>query len=348
MQRRSLFAISIALVVCLWSVGGVWSAETRTFVDAAGRKVEVPIAVNRVMASGPPASVLLYVLAPDKMAGWVRPLSAEEKAFIAEAYRELPVTGRLTGKESNADAETVRKIKPDLILDVGTVDAEYATLADRIQKETGVPYILLDGSLAKTAETLHTLGKLLGKEADASVLADYAENTIGRSEVDPLNPPPVILRLSVYYGRGKDGLETLGSDSINMEILGALDFSFIPGGAGGPHKMTAAEIIGWNPDVIVTLNTGFAETVMKDPAWSHVTAVQNKRVFCSPMLPFGWIDSPPGINRLLGLKWLRAVVYPFNAKGDLREVVRDFYRLFYHVELTDGQAGELLNGCAIN
>ena len=50
---------------------------------------------------------------------------------------------------------------------------EYAELADRIQKETGVPYILLDGSLARTAETLRTLGKLLGKEADAAALAEY-------------------------------------------------------------------------------------------------------------------------------------------------------------------------------
>ena len=43
------------------------AAETqaRTITDAAGRKVEIPDTVKRVLAAGPPASVLVYVLSPD-------------------------------------------------------------------------------------------------------------------------------------------------------------------------------------------------------------------------------------------------------------------------------------------
>ena len=150
-------------------------AAAASFTDAAGRIVEVPAEVKRVMPAGPPAAVLLYALAPDKMTGWVRPLEDGEKTFIAGQHRDLPVTGRLTGKEGDADAETVRKVKPDLILDVGTVGPEYAELADRIQKETGVPYLLIDGSLTKTPETLRQLGKLLGDDKNAEALATYAE-----------------------------------------------------------------------------------------------------------------------------------------------------------------------------
>jgi hypothetical protein len=29
-----------------------------------------------------------------------------------------------------------------------------------------------------------------------------------------------------------------------------------------------------------------------------------------PQAPFGWIDEPPGINRLLGIQWLAATLYP--------------------------------------
>ncbi|WP_244506587.1 hypothetical protein [Phyllobacterium sp. YR620] len=47
------------------------AARAETLTDAAGRTVELPARVERIMAAGPPASVLLYVLAPQKLAGWV-------------------------------------------------------------------------------------------------------------------------------------------------------------------------------------------------------------------------------------------------------------------------------------
>jgi len=43
------------------------AAHAFTFVDDAGRKVEIPDRVQRVYAAGPPASVLVFALAPDKL-----------------------------------------------------------------------------------------------------------------------------------------------------------------------------------------------------------------------------------------------------------------------------------------
>lgn len=336
----------VAFVLAVWQsfvfLPGA-SAKEPGFIDAAGRKVDIPATVTRIMPAGPPAAVLLYALAPEKLTGWVRQPSDAEKQFLVAPWRDLPVSGRLTGKEGSADAETVRKVKPDLILDIGTVDAEYAELADRIQKETGIPYILLDGSLPKTAETLRMLGKLLGKESEAKPLADFAE-----AVVSPLYTPPSneasAEKLSLYYGRGKDGLETLGADSINMEIFRAFRFDTLPGGSYGPYTMTPEQIIDSDPDVIVTLNADFGRTVLQDPAWAKVRAVEAKHVLCSPTLPFGWVDSPPSINRLLGVKWLRSML-DGQGSDNLRAETRDFYRLFYHIDVTDDQLSKLLAGC---
>ena len=50
----------------------------REVVDSAGRKVTVPDRVERIMAAGPPASVLVYMLGPQKLVGWnLRPREAE-------------------------------------------------------------------------------------------------------------------------------------------------------------------------------------------------------------------------------------------------------------------------------
>ena len=79
-----------------------------------------------------------------------------------------------------------------------------------------------------------------------------------------------------------------------------------------------------------------------DPAWASVTAVKRGRIHLSPGLPFGWIDRPPSINRLIGLRWLAGVFYPDAARYDLRADTREFYQLFYHVDLDEPALDRLL------
>ena len=79
-----------------------------------------------------------------------------------------------------------------------------------------------------------------------------------------------------------------------------------------------------------------------DPLWQSVKAVQGKRVYLSPTAPFGWIDRPPSLNRIMGLKWLAAAFYPDRFPKGMREIARDFYQRFYHVTPTEAcKANEL-------
>ena len=54
-------------------------------------------------------------------------------------------------------------------------------------------------------------------------------------------------------------------------------------------------------------------------------------MFLAPSLPWGWIDAPPSLNRLIGLRWLLQTFYPAEARLDLRADTRAFYDLFYGV-----------------
>src|SRR5882757_437418 len=112
-ERFSLRAV-LALLLVLIAAG---AAQARTVTDSAGRKVEVPDRIERVFAAGPPASILLYMLAPEKMTGWPDPPRAEERPYIAPQYRDLPALGRLTGRGGTANLEVVLKARPDLVLD---------------------------------------------------------------------------------------------------------------------------------------------------------------------------------------------------------------------------------------
>ena len=70
--------------------------------------------------------------------------------------------------------------------------------------------------------------------------------------------------------------------------------------------------------MIVTIDRDFAANVRNDPAWASVKAVRDGRVHLSPKMPFGWVDFPPSVNRLIGLWWLAKILYPERFPEDLR------------------------------
>jgi iron complex transport system substrate-binding protein len=107
--------------------------------DLAGRQVDIPDRIERVFAAGPPASVLVYVLAPEKLAGWSRAATPAERDYLAAVYGDLPGFGRLTGRGDTAKLEVVLKTTPDLIVDSGSISNTYASLAGCVQEQTGIP-----------------------------------------------------------------------------------------------------------------------------------------------------------------------------------------------------------------
>jgi iron complex transport system substrate-binding protein len=60
---RLLFAGLLATICSVAVFAG------RNVVDSAQRKVDVPDRIERVVAAGPPASVLMTILAPEKLVG---------------------------------------------------------------------------------------------------------------------------------------------------------------------------------------------------------------------------------------------------------------------------------------
>ena len=104
------------------------------------------------------------------------------------------------------------------------------------------------------------------------------------------------------------------------------------------------QVLLWDPDVIVTIDQDFAASVRSDPLWATIKAVRDGRVHLSPKMPFGWVDFPPSVNRLVGLWWLGKILYPDLFPEDLRPITRDFYRRFYHVTPTDAQIESVLAG----
>ena len=320
------------------------SARAAAVADAAGRAVPIPETVARVFPAGPPAAILLYTIAPDILIGWPRPNRPEECEFMLPEICARPEIGRLTGRGNTANLEAVLALKPDLILDVGSTNPTFVSLAEHVQEQTGIPYALLDGRFAAIVPAYRKLGELTHRPNEAEDLARYAEETMAtiKQRVDKI---PAAVRPRVYYARGPRGLETGLGGSINVETIEFLGARNVAADrTGGLAVISLEQVLLWNPDVIITIDAAFAASVRNDPLWASLAAVRDGRVHLSPKLPFGWVDFPPSVNRLIGLWWLAKILYPAQFPEDIRALTRDFYGRFYHVTPSDAQVERVLAG----
>ena len=237
--------------------------------------------------------------------------------------------------------------KPDLIVDFGSVRDTYVSLAERVQAQTGIPYILIDGRFENTAASVRLLGAILGVEerpsgSRATSRALWPRSTPRSPQVPQEERPRVYLARGPMASRpGSRARSTPRSSSGSARSTSPRTARARRGIAQVPIE----QVMVWNPDVVITWDRNFYETVRARPtgrAWPRWQA----RVYLSPTAPYGWIDRPPSLNRLIGLQWLAGCSIPDHIKQDLRDVTRSFYSLFYHVDLTDADLDRLLQWAA--
>jgi iron complex transport system substrate-binding protein len=333
-DRRTFALATASLLVLPTTV-----RAAREVIDSAGRKVTLPTKITRIIAAGGPAAVAVYALRPDALVGWPREVRDEEKPFVFPGVRDLPAFGMITGRGDTANVELLLKARPDLIVDFGSTRGTFVSLADSTQSRTGIPYLLIDGRFEATAASLRLLSNMLGVPERGGVLARYTEDLFARVDKAVAS----VLEASrprVYLARGPDGLETGLKGSINSEIIERAGGRNVADGGDqrrGIANVSPEQILLWDPDVIVTWDRNFHARLMlsKDPVWQSVKAVRDKRVHLAPTAPFGWIDRPPSLNRLIGLAWLANIFHGSKLPFDIVKDTRAFYELFYHVNVSD-------------
>lgn len=327
------------------------TGETREITDMAGRKVTVPAAedIESVFSTGPVAAIFMYMVAPDKLLGWNYELNDVEKSIILEKYHDLPNFGM--GDAINYEA--VIAANPTIALNCGKINDAMVSDCDALSKSLGIPVIAVDNELNNSAEAFRFMGELLGVEDHAEELAEYSEKIF--TDIASLADIPEDEKVSVYFGNGEDSLETAPRGSQHAQILDAVNVTNVADlelGDGSRVQISAEQLLAWNPDVIVVngepkadkSGNFAAEDILSNPDYASLKAVQDNKVYGTPNAPFSWVDRPAGPNRLIGMRWLSAVVYPEYIKCDVNEEIREFFNLFYHVDLSDEQLENVLKG----
>ena len=342
-----LFAFTFAA-----ATPSVFATDKRTITDMAGRKVSVNVAVNKVYGASPNATIYLYTLAPEKLVGSNYEFNSAEKKFIPVKYQSLPVLGNFSGSKTSTNLEALIKANPDvLVMTSESLSSTDVEDADKLQKQTGIPVYIIDGSLKATSKAYLSLGDLMNSLPQAKKLAAYCDMVT--KEVNS-HKIPTAKKMTVFFGNGAKSLDTAPSGSASSEVfemVGATNVAILPG-VTTRMEVGLEQVIKWNPSIMFIngepkqdLSAGQAIKALKaDKAWSIINAVKNGKTFAIPKAPYAWIDRPPGPNRVIGLLWVGKTIYPeYYKKVNMNSEIKKFYNLFYHVSLTDSQVKELLN-----
>jgi iron complex transport system substrate-binding protein len=364
MEKKNTVFLIIASILIILGVAafalnsGALSAKptipagksTKTITDMTGRTVVVPTNISRVLSTGPPTTIEVYVLAPDKLIGVnfdANPTNGS--TYLPEKYQDLPDVGGWFGKQTG-NYENFISMNPDIILDSGSSAGNSTSAVEERQQKFGV--IPVVGVMDSSNVTLYNpsiqfLGALLGAENQAASLSEFYNRvmSIVQSRISSI---PDSGKVRVYYAEGPNGLQTDPAGSSHSELIelaggiNVADCIITPGMGMTPVSME--QVTMWNPDVIIVGDPGFYKTIYNDTLWQPINAVKNHRVYLVPQSPFTWFDRPPGVNRIIGIPWTAKVLYPDKFSDmDLPALTKEFYSKFYHYNLTDNEVNTLLN-----
>jgi len=328
----------IVRVLCLLFLAGgaAFAGECgRQIGDMTGREVCVPPRLERIIITcyGGAAQEIALFMGSDKI---VAQPGIERFAQFARLYPEaagLPSVGSF----SDVNLESVMALRPDMVF-AGIVSGP---MNEKI-RALGIPvYTLGIGrhNIPTLLEEFRRVGALLQQEAKADELVRYWEERLAmiRRRVSELQT-----RRSVFYAGGS------GKKSEGVRLWED-DFIAAAGGVNVAEALkvrgnVSAETVGaWDPDLIVASANKSgpmsAETIREHPAYRHIRAVREQRVYAAPIGTFWW--DRPSPESILGILWLSQKLYPeMMGDVDLKQETKSFYKRFYAYELSDGEYGQ--------
>ncbi len=321
--------------------------ETVKVTDDAGREVEIPADITSIAPSGAAATMMLIPIAPEKLVGLAASPSLAQEKYMPEELLYLPTFGQFYGAKSTLNMEALIEARPQVIFDLGDRKTSIKSDMNMIQRQTGIPTLFFDGTLDHMAATYRALGKILGKEKEAEEIAGFIDRTT-QMALKKREQIPNEDRVRVLYGTGATGLAVnadLSSQAQVIDYIGARN-AVIPDEVtdkGGGTIVSLESLYENEPDVIILTKGGPYEE-LETGEWSDLRAVKEGKYYEIPGDPYCWMSSPPSVNMVLGVWWLGQLIYPevYN-DYDMVEVAQEYYKLFWHYDLSEEEAREMLS-----
>ncbi len=269
--------------------------------DALGRAVTVPQNPQRIVALAPSVVEFLYAVG-------AKPIGRPSSADYPEDAKTIPSFG--TSYQPNT--EEIVAMKPDLIIADAVI---HESMMDSLTKLGAPVYAIRAASFDEVVKTLRIIGAITGHKEEGEKQAKALKDQLATIQAKkPTTTGPSFL---IIIGGGQGSLYAAKPSSYAASVIGLV---------GGRNVIPASEqenfrfrgfsdysmerMIQADPDMIFAISPGpvkLSETLSKDPVWSALKAVKNKRIY--ELDPFVYLQNPgPRVAKMLDE--LPGILYP--------------------------------------
>jgi iron complex transport system substrate-binding protein len=311
--------------------------RTITITDSAGREVELPLPLERVVVLNPRAAEVVHALGASDRVVAVSDVTARNRSLPGLYGKMVVVQGH-----GEPNYEEIVQLRPHLVITWGThprvdVNAIAATLAP-----AGIPVVGIDAWRLDTLfADIRILGELFTKETAAIQLLDFLQ-----AQLDLLRGRTAGLtardKVRVYAEHHAKEFFAVGPGTDWHRIIEEAGGVNVFADVGRPAVDVDPElVIRRNPQVIlkqwgqIGFGTAAIDPIREQlkgfiarPGWENLEAVRDGRVYLVSMdLAFG----PPAIIFML---YAGRILQPaLFADVDPEYLLREYFRRFHGVEI---------------
>ena len=299
---------------------------------------------RRVYSPTHMSTFILYAFDPDLIAGWNTPMRDYEKKYIPEKYHNLPVLGGWYGEGFIPDREVLLAsgLKKAFLL---SSDFHNTMRISQVLEGLGMEVVTAPGALTASPECFRSMGRSFNRPARGEALAAYAEKALTGLNGTVGNLPDE-KRPTIFFAMQEDGLATVCRNSDRGEVLelagGFNVHQCPPGTENASLRITFEQLMAYDPDVLLIYSPRLMAAIPGNDKWRQLRAVKEGRVYLAPRGPFSWLERPATYMRLIGVQWLANILHPDLYPLDIVTETKTFMNLFFNLELTDEQVGDML------
>ncbi len=314
-------------------------------VDCIGRTVQVPHDPQRIACLSPDAGHAVAMMGKgDKIVAVVDGLQRDKimtSLFPNVKEASLPKVGGFI------NIEELLACNPDLVFIKGDEAMDQGQVAKL--DSSGLTYLVVSyTNMEEQLRAMDMMGKAVGNEAQALKYRQYYQACLERvsSRVEPI---AMDKRVRVYHSVNEatrtDVKGTLPADV--FKAAGVLNVSLEVDNLRfyeGKYYASLEQILLWNPDAILCSEPGVAAYIKDSQQWSTLSAVNTGKVYQMPNGISRW-GHPTSLETPLALLWVAKTTYPeLFVDVDMASEVKNFLREFLHLEISDEQVKQILNG----